>query len=416
MAITDRQLLTVTVQILYFADIRFPLERANGIQTFHTCHALARRGHSVKLVVRPDTAEPPRDPFDFYGERRETTLVVTGLNVAGSPHQRRALWLLQAARCAIAGRRADIAMTRDLGLASLLLRLPGRLRPPVAYESHGFAPRVGASLDEMLANGRRASSGKQDRLARREARVWQRADAYVTITQGLAQELTSRFGGRAALAVIPDGVRLPDAAGSPPLVRHHPPVIGYAGHLYPWKGVNVLLEAVARLHGVRAVIVGGLAGEPDLDRTRAYARGLGIEDRVTFAGTVAPPQVASLLADMDVLVLPNTATHVSARYTSPLKLFEYMAAGRPIVASDLPALREVLKDEDNALLVEPGNAGEMADAIKRLLGDASLASRLAGAAWRDVQAYRWERRAERLEQLFLSVASQRLLDVRGETV
>ncbi len=403
------------MQILYFADIRFPLERANGIQTFHTCHHLARRGHRVKLVVRPDTAEPPRDPFDFYGERREPALVVTGLKVAGSLPQRRAAWLLKAVRCAIAGRQADIVMTRDLGLASLLLRLPGHLRPPVVYESHGFAPSVGASLDEMLTNGRRASRGKQDRLASREARVWRRADAYVTITRGLAQELTSRFGRREALAVIPDGVRLPATAGSPPLVRHHPPVVGYAGHLYPWKGVGVLLDAVARLPGVRAAIVGGLAGEPDLDRMRAHARRLGIEDRVTFAGTVAPPRVAPLLADMDVLVLPNTATHVSASYTSPLKLFEYMAAGRPIVASDLPALREVLKDEDNALLVEPGNADEMADAIKRLLADASLALRLSAAAWRDVQAYRWEQRAERLEQLFLSVASRRPPDVRGET-
>jgi glycosyltransferase involved in cell wall biosynthesis len=103
------------------------------------------------------------------------------------------------------------------------------------------------------------------------------------------------------------------------------------------------------------------------------------------------------LADMDVLVLPNTATHISARYTSPLKLFEYMAAGRPIVASDLPALREVLTDGENALLVEPGNAAQLADAIGRLLHDPELAQRLAAAAWRDVQAYSWDRRAERLE-------------------
>ena len=404
------------VLILYFADIRFPLERANGIQTFHTCRALARRGHRVRLVVRPDTAVPARDPFDFYGERREPDLAVDALPVGGGAQVRRVLWLMRAARRAISGRRADIAFTRDLGFASLLLRLPRRVRPPVVYESHGFAPRVGASLDAMLANGRRASSAKQDRLARREARVWRYVDGYVTITRALADDLASEFGGRAALAVIPDGVRLTDAAAPPPLVRHHPPVVGYAGHLYPWKGVDVLLQAVARLDGVRALIVGGLAGEPDLERTRACARGLGIEDRVTFAGAVAPPQVAPLLADMDVLVLPNTATQVSARYTSPLKLFEYMAAGRPIVASDLPALREVLKNDENASLVEPGNADRMADAITRVLGDSALASRLAGAAWRDVQAYRWERRAERLEALFVSVASGRRPDARGETV
>ena len=58
------------MRIVYLADIRFPLERANGIQTFETCHALASRGHEVTLVVRPDTERPARDPFAFYGQPR----------------------------------------------------------------------------------------------------------------------------------------------------------------------------------------------------------------------------------------------------------------------------------------------------------------------------------------------------------
>jgi len=391
------------VRILYFADIRFPLERANGIQTFETCHALARRGHHVRLVVRPDTASPRRDPFEFYGKAPEERLVVDSLPVGGLPAMRRATWIAMALGRAVTGRGADIAVTRDLGLASVILRLPRQLRPRLVYESHGFAPAVGASLDELLTGVAAASSRKQRRLARRVARVWARADAYVTITRGLAGELASRYGNRSRLAVIPDGVSLREGTVAPPMIRHDPPVVGYAGHLYPWKGVDVLLDAIARLPGVQGAIVGGLAGEPDLERTRRQARELGIDGRVRFAGAVAPPQVAPLLAEMDVLVLPNTATHVSARYTSPLKLFEYMAAGRPVVASALPALQEVLHHEANALLVTPGNAIEMAEAIARLLGDPSLAARLAGAAWCDVHDYRWERRAERLEELFASM-------------
>ena len=392
------------MQILYFADIRFPLERANGIQTFRTCHALARRGHQVRLVVRPDTAVTARDPFDFYGEARTPDLVIDEVPVAGPPAVRRAVWLARAVRRAVRGRFAGIALTRDLGLASLLVRLPRAVRPPVVYESHGFAPAVGGALDELLATGRRASESKQARLACREARVWKRAEGYVTITRTLAEELAGRFGGRASIAAIPDGVHLPAGATVPAIVRHHPPVVGYAGQLYPWKGVDVLLDAIARLDTVRAVVVGGLTGEPDLERTRAHARGLNIDDRVTFVGAVPPAAVASRLADMDVLVLPNTATHISAHYTSPLKLFEYMAAGRPIVASNLPALREVLKDGENALLVEPGSAGQMADAIRRLLHDTALAARLAAAAWRDVEAYSWDRRAARLEEVFEAAA------------
>ena len=105
------------MKILYFADIRFPMERANGIQTFHTCYGLARRGHAVTLVVRPDTATPERDPFAFYGETPDDRLVVEPLAVGGQPNVRRAAWLAQALRRAIGGRGADLLMTRDLALA-----------------------------------------------------------------------------------------------------------------------------------------------------------------------------------------------------------------------------------------------------------------------------------------------------------
>ena len=64
------------MRILYLADIRFPLERANGIQSMETCHALARRGHAVTLIVRPDTHVPPRDPYAFYGVPRIPALTI----------------------------------------------------------------------------------------------------------------------------------------------------------------------------------------------------------------------------------------------------------------------------------------------------------------------------------------------------
>jgi glycosyltransferase involved in cell wall biosynthesis len=86
-----------------------------------------------------------------------------------------------------------------------------------------------------------------------------------------------------------------------------------------------------------------------------------------------------------------------------LKLFEYMAAARPIVASDLPSIREILTDGGNALLVAPGNAEALAGAVERLLADRGLAARLARAALEAVPAYSWERRAERLEALFADV-------------
>jgi hypothetical protein len=77
------------VRILYLADIRFPLERANGIQSMETCHALAARGHEVTLVVRPDTHTPPRDPFAFYGLPRIPELRIEVAPTAGPASSRR---------------------------------------------------------------------------------------------------------------------------------------------------------------------------------------------------------------------------------------------------------------------------------------------------------------------------------------
>ena len=114
------------MKILYFADIRLPLERANGIQTMETCHALAGRGHEVRLVVRPDTHTPSRDPFEYYGLEPTSRLVVERAPARGPQVARRVGYLAYAAARATGGGHSDVVMTRDLAVASLLLRLPAR--------------------------------------------------------------------------------------------------------------------------------------------------------------------------------------------------------------------------------------------------------------------------------------------------
>jgi glycosyltransferase involved in cell wall biosynthesis len=392
------------LRIRYFADIRFPLERANGVQTMETCHALARRGHELRLVVRPDSAVPPRDPWAYYGLPPIPALTIERVRVPAAPSARRMSYVAHSVWRSMGRSRADVVLTRDLTIAGLLLRLPGSARPPVVYESHGFAPSVGEDLPSMLSNAAVMSPAKRARLAARERLVWRRADGYITITAALARELEGRFGARTHLAVVPDGARVTDIddVGLRRPADAAGPVVGYAGHLYPWKGPDVLLAAIERLPGVRALIIGGLPGEPDLDRVRAMADRVA-PGRVEFAGQVDPPLVAGLLRRADVLVLPNTPGRVSAAYTSPLKLFEYMASGRPIVASDLPALREVLRADENAVLVEAGRADALAAGVSRVLGDPELAARLAGQARDDVREWTWDRRAGRIEALLEAV-------------
>jgi glycosyltransferase involved in cell wall biosynthesis len=161
-----------------------------------------------------------------------------------------------------------------------------------------------------------------------------------------------------------------------------------------------LLQALARAPDVRGLVVGGHPGEADFGRVEALARELKLHGRVTLTGLVAPTEVRRHLAPATMLVLPNTRSAISERYTSPLKLFEYLAMGRAIVASDLPAIREVLTDGVSALLVPPGDPQLLADALSRLARDAELAGRLAEAAAALAPEYTWSRRAERLEAVF----------------
>jgi glycosyltransferase involved in cell wall biosynthesis len=386
------------VTILYFADTRFPIERANGVQTMATCHALAARGHRVKLIARPDPSSPPRDPFAFYDLPPLPELQIETIAGGANVRARRAHFLLSAARRALTV-RPDIVYTRDLGVAAFLLKLPSARRPPVVYESHGVSFVVSQEMPQLLGNPALAPSRqKVQRLHRRERRVWRLADAYVTITHALADELTAHFGDRPRLFVVPDGARVAPAAREPVRVeKPSTPTAVYAGHLYPWKGVDLFVRALQLAPSMSGLIIGGHAQEPDFDRVAALVRELGISDRVLMIGAVPPGEVARRLSAATMLVLPNVRSAISERYTSPLKLFEYLAAGRPIVASDLPAIREVLTADDTAVLVPPDDPQAWANAMTLVAADAALAERLARAAAELAPRYSWDRRAERLE-------------------
>lgn len=386
-------------RILYLADTRFPIERANGIQTFETCHALASRGSDVRLVVRADTHVPRRDPFGFYGAAPVEGLHVQPLELGGTAVARRA-WYLACALELASRRDADLVFTRDLGVAAAILRLPRGLRPPLVYESHGHAAVVGAAMGSLLSTGSAATTRKQRRLGRRERTVWRRAEGYVGITHALVEELRRLHGDRPRVAVVPDGTRPPEPflPPGPGAMR-----VAYAGHLYPWKGVDTLVRALALTSDVEATIVGGHPAEPDLARVQALSEGLGLRSRVTFTGMVPPAEVPARLRAAHVLALPNAATALSAAYTSPLKLFEYLAAGRPIVASDLPAFREVIGERE-AVLVAPDDPAAFAAALQRLSDDEPARRRMGEAAFALAGRYTWDARAARLEALFQEIA------------
>jgi glycosyltransferase involved in cell wall biosynthesis len=309
---------------------------------------------------------------------------------------------LATAAGAAALRRGALVFTRDLQLADLLVGLGAGAG--VVYEAHAVETVMYAERGALYGTSEQPRPGKAARLARREERVWRGAGGFVATTRGILDWFAQAHGARPRAQVVPNGCDVAADRAFPGLAAEAPPRVLYAGQMYPWKGADVLVEAMTQVPGARLVLLGGLEGEADLERVRSLVRARGLEGRVEMPGTVGPGRVAEELARAAVVVVPFLRTAMTERHTSPLKAFEAMAAGRPLVASDLPSSREFLRHDENALLVTPGDARALAEALRRALGDRALAERLARAGWDEAPRYSWVTRAGALRALFAEVA------------
>jgi glycosyltransferase involved in cell wall biosynthesis len=173
---------------------------------------------------------------------------------------------------------------------------------------------------------------------------------------------------------------------------------GFVGTFGPWHGVLTLAEAIARLppdKGLQFLFVGAGMFRDEVERIISEA---GRSQQVIFTGQVEHKKVPALLDACDILLSPHVPmTDGSEFFGSPTKLFEYMAMGKAIVASRLGQIAEVLDDEETALLVEPGNSQQLADAILRLSKSHELRERLGAAARRAaVERHTWKQNAQRV--------------------
>lgn len=177
------------------------------------------------------------------------------------------------------------------------------------------------------------------------------------------------------------------------------PTIGFVGSFGVWHGVRLLpdlVERVAReVPEARWQIIG--AGQL-FDDVRADFEARGLLDRVDLPGIVPHDEALRRLAATDVCVSPHVPNEDGSRFFgSPTKLFEYMGLAKPIVASDLEQLGEVIEHDHTGLLCPPGDAGAAADAVVRLLGDPELRARLGRAALASAQRdYSWRAHAARI--------------------
>jgi glycosyltransferase involved in cell wall biosynthesis len=380
------------VKFAYITNNRLPSEKANAFQIAQMCSALASCGTDVTLFY-PARRNLKRfdgvDLFDYYKLPRNFKLhpipcvdlfQLSGGNAAVEPP----IFFLQTITFALSlvwalrNESFEVYYARDIFVLGVILAVFRKLKKQMFFEAHTFpASRLGRAWVR---------------------RVVKRLGGVISISSALADQYIGFGISPHNILIAPDAVELKRYEGlTKEEARRRLEIRDwrlavYTGHLYEWKGASVFAEAASQLENVSALIVGGTEG--DVRRLRAEVNRHGRKN-VEVIGYVAPDQIPFYQAAADVVVLPNSAqSEISRLHTSPLKLFEYMASGTPIVASDLPSLREVLRDHENAILVTPDDANALANGIRLLLNDRALADLLAAAARKSVEAMTWAARAE----------------------
>lgn len=283
---------------------------------------------------------------------------------------------------------------RNLGLRAALARRHQQRPFDLIYEryslwSHtalGFARRralpyvLEVNSPLVVEQSTYRQLAKRETARRIERYLFSAASRVVAVSAEVAAYVCDNGGDSSRVLVAVNGVDLS-------LYRDVPPTgapderftVGFLGSLKAWHGLDVLLDALARLVATDGRYHLRVIGDgPERAALLAGIDRRGLGQHVTLVGQVAREQVPEHLRDVDVTVAPYP--RLDGFYFSPLKIFEYMAAGRPIVASRIGQIESVLRDGETALLVEPGNASALAAAIESLRAQPPLAARLAAAA------------------------------------
>jgi len=365
------------VRLIYLLNQRLPTEKAYGIQVVNMCRAFAAQGSDVELVIPLRDARLGHDVRGYY--KLQDSFSVTRLKtpdfyfpaildrITFFLKQWISAWML--VRYAVKS-KPDLIYARDESVAWLASFFGVR----TIFEAHTFS---------------RHRSMTYRRLRNTKVPI-------VTISASLKHEF-EKIGFRPELIhIAPDGVNLEDF--DIPLTREdarknldlpmQDNIVMYAGHLFAWKGAHILAQAARRLPDTLFMFIGGMPA--DLQHFRNRFRD---QKNIRVIGQRPHSEIPQYLKAADVLVLPNTSRDaISRSYTSPLKLFEYMASRRPIVASDLPSIREVL-NENNAILAAPDDPRQLALGIEKAFHSEELRTKIVEQAFSDVQRYSWRNRA-----------------------
>lgn len=372
------------MNIVYIASSAIPSRSANSIHVMRMCGAMAKNGHRVTLLVPARSSrrsgESEKAVFEYYG-------IEPSFNI------RRVYWL------PVKG--------QGIAYGILAARVARKLRPHFVYTRHSKAAYFAAMMDlrvvlESHAPIRAAGLIPHmlfSKLIRNPQFV-----GLVVITKALSDYYLARYRRLNQPVLVAQDAAAPVSLGDQlerSISESTRFQVGYIGHLYRGKGTEIIVELAQLCPWADFHVIGGT--ESDIYRIRRRTGGL---NNLKVHGYREPKEVPKYQLAFSVLLAPyQNRVSVSgggnvANWMSPLKLFEYMAARKAIICSDLPVLREVVEHERNALLCPPDDVSAWAQCVKRLYDDADLRARLAETAYTDfLKHYTWEARAARVLSL-----------------
>jgi len=373
-------------RVLYICFDHIPSPKGAGTHVRYFVEALAER-YDVTLLCLGETGDEV-----CFGARR------VGLALEQANYLDRALAFREAVWDELERGEYDIVHYRTMWAAL-----------PVAEElsRRGFAAvcEVNGVESVELKYHYPALRGRPellDKLRAQERLAFTTATTLVTPSEVTRHYLASHGAPEERVTVIPNGVDL-QRFHPAPAPENDQPVLLYVGTLAPWQGLEFTLEAMQRVTAVRPACLrvlgaGARRWGRELER---HIEKLGLTECVEFLPPVPHEEVPGVIHSADLCLCPLAPTERNlAQGCSPVKLFEYLACGKPIVASNLPVIREVLTHEEDSLLFTVTKPARLADAILRVLEDTDLRQRLAENARRRAEGFSWRKAQEALLDVY----------------
>jgi len=375
------------MKIIYISTSRIPTDKAYGVNIAQMCEKIAECGVAVQLVLPKRINNIRQDIFSYHNVKPIFKVlylpifdavyynIFAGFIIVQIWYSMKLFFTRQ-----IWSKEKAVALTRD-HLPSLILKLRGYR---VFHDLHGFPEKNHwfwkfflRRMDGIIAtnNWKKEQCIKQFHI---------NADKIIVAPNGFsAREFISSISQAEARSKL-----------NLPMDKK---IVLYAGHLYDWKGAYILAKTAGLMPEILFIFVGGNSHEVNEFR-RQFVK----SDNIKIFGQKPHREIPLYLKSADVLALPNSQYSRDRRFaaysrydTSPIKLFEYMASNRPIVASSLPSIQEIL-NSNNSFLAQADNPDSFAKEIRIILGNKELAAKVAHAAFNNVQQYSWEKRAEKI--------------------